>query len=105
VAENPHQTLVLVVGRARDTVMPVASAPTTPVHKCAAELSTVEEFGTSPSLFHVTDPPDAVGITAFDMLDAFSTDASTTIRSPATTSNDPVTFGLVVEEKFAAGVL
>ena len=35
---------------------------------------------------HVTDPPDAVGVTVV-VLEAFSTDALTVMRSPACTSN------------------
>jgi hypothetical protein len=47
---------------------------------------------------HVTEPPDAVGVTDVRLV-AFSIEHNTTMRSPAVTANAVVVFGVVVLEK------
>jgi hypothetical protein len=67
------------------TVMPVAVAPTTPVHKYAADWFRPPVFWLAREV-HVTDPPDADGVTVTAWF-AVSAEAFTTMMSPAATSN------------------
>jgi len=95
VADKPYGTEPL-VGAARDTVIPVALAPTAPDQHCAHDwLKSLDWLARE---VHVTEPPDAEGLAPVSGNVDDAADARTTIKSPTCTSKAVVTFGLVALE-------
>jgi hypothetical protein len=105
VAENPHQAMPVDAIAVRETVMPVAVAPTTPVQIIAHDWFAFAAAGWVARSVQVTEPPDADGVTVL-IVPACSAEAITTIRSPAVTLKAPVVFGDAVAAKLpVAGTL
>jgi hypothetical protein len=95
VAEKPQKSAAALMAE-RETVIPVAVAPTAPVQHRVSEVLPLTEAGNWARAVQVTEPPDALGVTEA-IVAAASDWAITMMMSPLTTSKDVVVFGDVVE--------